>query len=206
MTSNKKMSQFDATQTQKFEHDENLKAKRVISVSSVISDQWTRVNFDDPTNITEATFFFDKYNEHNQVTVNNTNLQSKYLLLDNALNTNSYYLWFNIDSGGTDPALVGRTGLEVPLTASYGINTIAQAIQIVLNISAPNEFNVSVHDNVLEIINAEVGQSDGARDGNSGFEFVNVVEGITTQVGYITLSPPTNFIYIYITNLKKNLF
>lgn len=40
-----------------------------------------------------------------------------YFLIDSAHNENRYYVWANIDGVGTDPAIVGRTGVPVLTTA-----------------------------------------------------------------------------------------
>jgi hypothetical protein len=40
-----------------------------------------------------------------------------------------YYVWFNVDSGGTDPALPGRTGVEVAIVEDDTADDVAAALE-----------------------------------------------------------------------------
>jgi hypothetical protein len=40
-------------------------------------------------------------------------------------NTTAYYVWFNINSAGTDPALFGRTGIQIAAATNATANTLA---------------------------------------------------------------------------------
>jgi len=56
-----------------------------------------------------------------------------------------YYLWFNLDAGGTDPAIAGKTGIEIALTT--GEDEAAVALAIANGISSP-ALRVSLDSNV----------------------------------------------------------
>jgi hypothetical protein len=42
-------------------------------------------------------------------------LNNKYFYMASANNATQYYVWFNVASGGTDPALANKTGVEVDI-------------------------------------------------------------------------------------------
>lgn len=65
------------------------------------------------------------------ITDTTVSLQSKsWLLSSTAVN---YYVWYNVGGGGVDPALVGKTGIEVSLVAGSTASAVASATAAVLN-------------------------------------------------------------------------
>lgn len=63
-------------------------------------------------------------------------LGGKYILFSNT--TTSYYLWFKYNGTGADPAVAGRTGIEVDLYTSFDALNIIYAM-----VSAINKFETS---------------------------------------------------------------
>lgn len=59
------------------------------------------------------------------------NLNNKYFLIDGSDGDN-WYIWFNVDSGGTDPMLPGRTGIEVAITAGDSAGDVAGLLAMAL--------------------------------------------------------------------------
>jgi len=58
-------------------------------------------------------------------------LDGTYFLLSD-LNTD-YYVWFDLDAGSTDPAVAGRTGVEVSITTGDNVATMAAALKAALD-------------------------------------------------------------------------
>ncbi len=63
-------------------------------------------------------------------------LESKYILFSNTID--DYYLWFEYNGAGTDPAVVDRTGIKVGLYTGFTAESIMYAI-----ISGINQFQTS---------------------------------------------------------------
>lgn len=53
-------------------------------------------------------------------------LGGKYFLISNT--TTNYYVWFKVDGTGADPAIGGRTGIEIDLKSTYAATEVAQCI------------------------------------------------------------------------------
>lgn len=64
------------------------------------------------------------------------NKNSTYLNFGSAGDTNLYYLWFNINSAGVDPAVAGRVGIQVACATNASAATLAAAAQVAINASA----------------------------------------------------------------------
>jgi len=94
-----------------------------------------------------------------------------------------HYVWYDVSSGGSDPALAGFTAHEVDITTDDTANSVASATQAVID--AIGEFGASVSTNVVTITNAANGYAQAAHDGDSGFSFAVTTEGNTAaSVGF----------------------
>lgn len=58
-------------------------------------------------------------------------LNSKYFLIDGA-DGNDWYVWYNINAAGVDPAISGRTGIVVAGATGASANTLATATRTAL--------------------------------------------------------------------------
>jgi hypothetical protein len=58
-------------------------------------------------------------------------LNNKYFLINGANGTN-WYIWFNINSAGVDPAIAGRTGVAVAAATNASANTLGGLIRTAL--------------------------------------------------------------------------
>ena len=61
-----------------------------------------------------------------------SSLQSKYFTISGMgtdFAQNDYYVWIDVGSGGTDPAISGRTGIEVDISADASNSTVATAVR-----------------------------------------------------------------------------
>lgn len=107
-------------------------------------------------------------------------LNSKYFLLSSP--TVNYYVWFNINSAGVDPALAGKTGIEVAAATSASANTIAVAMASAIDGLAAFVAPVPGAA-IVTITNAVAGPATPASEGAAptGFTFA-----VTAPLGTIT--------------------
>jgi hypothetical protein len=101
--------------------------------------------------------------------------QSSYFLLSSAGDATLYYAWFNVDAGGVDPAIGGRTGIEIAI--SSGDTDIQVADAIVLAIDAIIDFNASNVDELVTIVNDAVGFTTPITDFNTGLTITTLCAG-----------------------------
>jgi len=77
-----------------------------------------------------------------------------------------YYVWFNIDSGGGDPSISGKTGVEVAITSSDSVGTVTQAVETALG--TVSDFTISVVADDIRVTNDTAGLTTDADDGTVG--------------------------------------
>lgn len=94
-----------------------------------------------------------------------------------------YYVWFNINSGGTDPAISGKTGIEVTAATDATAATIAAAIETAINAADVPCF-VSVSSDAVAITNQVQGAITAETDsGSTGFTFEVGTVGLSVELG-----------------------
>jgi hypothetical protein len=102
-------------------------------------------------------------------------LDGKYFLLDSR--KGSYYVWFNTSGGSAvDPAISGRTGIEVELITDDADTDVALALYSELVILI-DDFIVTVDGNEVEITDIDVGEVTDADDGDTGFTITTEQQG-----------------------------
>lgn len=92
-------------------------------------------------------------------------LNSKYFLISSV--DANYYVWYNTGAG-VDPAIAGRTGIEISITTGFTANQVAIATYNTL-VTRIAEFTVEILANLLTITNTTVGYCTDAAAGTSGF-------------------------------------
>lgn len=97
-----------------------------------------------------------------------------------------YYAWFNINSAGTDPAISGKTGIEVAAATDATASAIATALQAALDADAL--LSASVSSNVVTLTNEYFGAVTEIADGASatGFTLASSVTGFGGSLGATT--------------------
>jgi hypothetical protein len=75
-------------------------------------------------------------------------LNNKYWLLSSP--TTDYYIWYNVNSSGTDPAIAGKTGIEVAVATDDLGSSVALATK--LAIDAVIDFDASISTGTAESI------------------------------------------------------
>lgn len=116
------------------------------------------------------------------------NLNSKYFLLNGPNNTDLYYVWFNINSAGVDPAIAGRTGIRVSGATNVTAATLGAAAVTAINAAASADFTATGTTTVT-LTNTAIGPFTAAVDGTAGTTFTFAV----TQGSSGTVATPVNF-------------
>lgn len=109
-------------------------------------------------------------------------LNSKYWLLNGADGTN-WYIWYNINSAGVDPAVAGRTGISVAGATGASANTLASATKTALSActSITTIGGATNHVTFAQSIAGHGSIADGTAP--TGFTF----SGYTTANGTLTI-------------------
>lgn len=107
-------------------------------------------------------------------------LNSKYFLLSAPNGGVNYYVWINVDSGGVDPALPGKTGVPVAISSGASAATVATAVAAAVDALAA--FVSAAVGAVVTITNASAGGMIPASDGAAptGFAFAVTNGGSST--------------------------
>jgi hypothetical protein len=109
-------------------------------------------------------------------------LQNKYFFFYTPAGI-GHYCWINVNSEGVDPALTGFTPHAVAIATGASANTVAAAIEAV--IEEVTGFNSTVSNAVITMTNTDTGYAQGPHDGNSGFTFEVTTEGSSSaDLGY----------------------
>lgn len=122
-------------------------------------------------------------------------LNSTYWTFNTAGDTYGYYVWYNINSAGVDPAVSGRTGIQVTGATNATATTLATATRAAINAStAVTSGYVTVSGATTHCIltNAQVGQCTNAANGGAspGFSYsitqgsygVPAISGLVVQL------------------------
>ena len=90
-------------------------------------------------------------------------LNNTYFLINST--TSAYYVWFNVNGAGTDPAVPGRDGVEVDLATGANAAAVAAAIKTALDAVLGTPFTVTRSLAVLTITCVVGGNASPASDG-----------------------------------------
>ena len=119
-------------------------------------------------------------------------LQSKYFFInaieadsttDVGFKTVEYYVWLDVSSGGSDPSISSKTGVEVNVSTNDTAATVATAVKNALD--ALSNFSASVDSNVVTVTNANRGSVTDASDNDTGFTIATTTQGTGQLAGNI---------------------
>ena len=111
-----------------------------------------------------------------------SSLNNKYFVIRNGADA-KFHVWFNVASGGTDPAPANSTAIVVAISANATASTIATAVAAAVDANA--HFLATSSGAVITITAAVAGQSTDWADFNTTFEFVQVQDGGSLALGYL---------------------
>lgn len=122
------------------------------------------------------------------ITDTTVSLQSKYWL--QSTTTTDYYIWYNVGGGGVDPAIVGKTGIEVSLVAGSSASAVASATAAVLNAyNSGTVFSTAVTGATLTVTSVVAGDiviGDDPTAGTTGWVAPTVTTNGANAVAEIT--------------------
>lgn len=108
-----------------------------------------------------------------------SNLNSKYFTFKSAADATSYYMWYNVNGEGTDPA-PGGTGVSVAIAAGDVANTVASASRAKFALSPLNaDFTESGATDKILFQCVSTGATTDSADGAAatGFAFSTTIQG-----------------------------
>lgn len=128
-------------------------------------------------------------------------LNSTWFHLYSAHDATHYYVWYNVNSAGVDPAVSGATGVEVDLATGATAAQVATATALAIDALAA--FVSTALSAVVTVTNASTGLSTTPSNGTAspGFSYSILTPGQdvgTISLGtaqpqvFITSSPPQN--------------
>lgn len=112
-------------------------------------------------------------------------LNNDYFFIYTALNAIKYHVWYNVASGGTDPAPGGSTAVMVAIASGATASAVATATASAIDALAG--FVSTASSNVVTVTNAAVGYSSQAHEGvGTNFSFSLTTEGDTAEdIGFV---------------------
>lgn len=104
-------------------------------------------------------------------------LASTYFTFSNAGDANLYYAWYKVSGTGTDPAVAGRTGIEVDIATNDTADTVASATRTAIA-AAVTQITVTGATSHVILTNKQLGQNTDAANGTAspGFSY-SVTQG-----------------------------
>lgn len=150
----------------------------LLSVSQLVSGTST-ITVTDGT-ITNKYTFVNGVAESSKVTCNAASTLSPsgpgdYFTFSSAKDETNYYVWYNVASGNTDPALSNKVAIEVDVAALDTNAQVASKTYAAINVFT--DFNVSVSTNEVTITNSSAGIATDIADGGTGFSFTILFQG-----------------------------
>jgi hypothetical protein len=100
-------------------------------------------------------------------------LNSTFFTFNSAGDLYPYYVWYNINSAGVDPAPAGRIGIQVAGATGATANTLATATRAAITAAAGSQVTVTGATNHVILTTTSSGTSTAAADGTAatGFGF-----------------------------------
>jgi len=118
-----------------------------------------------------------------------------YLLLNTPNNGTKYYVWFKWDNGNApDPALSGRTGIQVTFNFTQSNTTVAANTSSAIQTIAGADFNVTLSNDIVTATNAATGEVPDADELTSNIlvDIANQGKGSTGGSTSYTEGPIVN--------------
>lgn len=103
-------------------------------------------------------------------------IQNSYVKFYNG--ATSYYLWLNIDSGGSDP-MAGDVSIELQFPSYIDADAVASAAKDAINSDTSNLFSVDLVGNFLYVQNPQVGPQTAASQSGMDFNLQLTFAGAT---------------------------
>jgi hypothetical protein len=103
-------------------------------------------------------------------------LNNKYFLMASAYDRRLYYVWYDVNSAGVDPAVANRTGVKISLATNATAAQVATATALALDALA--DFVSTAATATVTYTQATGGVATDTADGNTtGFTFTTTTQG-----------------------------
>jgi hypothetical protein len=110
--------------------------------------------------------------------------QSSYFFIYPASQLRSFYVWFNLNGGGTDPAPgAGATPIEVDLTTGQTNSQVASLVATALNSTFYGDFNAVATGSQVLVTNTSAGATTAITNGDMISPFTIAVDQVGTGTG-----------------------
>lgn len=115
----------------------------------------------------------DSYDINTSLAIKNTKgispipLNNKYFFMNSALNEVEYYVWYNVAGLGTDPAISGKTGIQVNIPNGASAQIVAQNTKIALDMV--DKFITNINEDTLIVSNVKIGITSITLDVDTDF-------------------------------------
>ena len=111
-----------------------------------------------------------------------------YFLLNSPNGTDDVYVWYNKNGGGGDPAVSGRTGIEVVVTTGDSSTTVAfNSANAINTYGFPNATYFAANAGAnLTVFNHKAGITSPTIDVNTGFSITTVNFGATAPIDAVS--------------------
>lgn len=93
-----------------------------------------------------------------------------YFLINSALDSTMYYVWFNVDGAGGNPLLPGKTGIQVNISSSATASAVASLASAAINLISDFSSSYSF-GNTFIVENSNIGISTNASTGTMPVSF-----------------------------------
>lgn len=199
----KGLSQLDFGGVLRDVHEIKAEALRVIDLDTLVGSFFTRadITYDVDGNATGGSFYYDKTYHVEDITVlgdSGGSLNNEYFLVNTPGDISKFYVWYNVNGAGVDPAIPGREGIQVPLSTGDTANIVALATRLAtsLNANFSADFTTQNIENIVRITSKILGQVT-IDISNTTFTSEVITLGVTELVKTITLDPIDGFKYVY---------
>lgn len=203
----KKLSRYDLGSVVKSAHQDENQALRVFNANSSVPASYSRVDltYNAQGSVTTAVFYGGSLPQIRTVEFSNASaaLNNEYWTIFAENNEAEYYIWYNVDGAGVDPAVSGAQGIEVSVNSTDSAAIVLLATQLALK--AKCDFHIEkLSETKLKIFNVRNGGADLSVSTTSLIEVDNTQLGGEQLVKRIDIPFDGNARYLY--NIQEREF
>lgn len=200
-------SQLDPGGVLKSAHDFETNSFRMINGGSSVPHDYTRsiITYNAQGSVTVAEFYKGSAAEERQVTFVSDiagNLNNTYFTLASEENKSTYYIWYNVDSTGTDPNIAGSTGVEINIQSNDDRIIVTLATKMALS-NIDNFIVTNINNYSIKIKNVELGITAPIADNGTGFTFTTLQQGSEKLLKRINIPYDGMVKYVFNDQEKK---
>jgi len=203
----KDLSQYDLGSVLRSSHQLENDSLRVTSANTSVPPQYSRValTYNGSDSVTNAKFFEGSLAEVREVQFtgdDSGSLNNTYFSLYSENNEALYHVWYNVSSGGTDPAPANSVGIEIPIETDDSAEIVLLATKLVLQYY--EDFKVeNVSELKLKISNVRKGLADDTQNFGTSFLIETVQQGDERLIKSVDVPFDGNSRYLYNTQEKR---